>query len=115
MPSNGRNGHARFAFMKNTGAPAQGDERVVPFRRRAGRPLAARPPVGDLAKYEGGEAPDDYRHRMLVNAAAFLFVLGLIGAGVWLVGAMADLRHQENCLLAGHRDCMRIEIDKLRH
>lgn len=102
--------------MKNSGASAQGEQRVVQFRRRGAQaPLAARPPVGDLAKYERGKEPDDYRHRMLVNAAAFLFVLGLIGAGLWLVDAMADLRRQEDCLLAGHRDCMRIEIGKLPH
>ncbi len=100
--------------MKNSGAAAQGEQRVVQFRRRGARaPLGRRPPVGDLAKYEGGEAPDDYRHRMLVNAAAFVFVLGLIGAGLWLVGAMADLHHQEDCLLAGRRDCTRIETGNL--
>ena len=56
--------------------------------------------MSDLAKYERGEEPDDYRHRMLVNAAAFLFVLGLIGAGLWLVDTMADLRRNQDCLLA---------------
>jgi len=101
--------------MKNSGTSAQGEQRVVPFRRRGGRPLAGQPPVDDLARYERGHVPDDYRHRMLVNAAAFLFVLGLIGAGLWLVGAMADLRRSEDCLMAGHRDCTRIEIDKVRH
>ena len=84
-------------------------------RHRARPGKRGRPPVGDLAKYERGEQPDDYRHRMLVNAAAFLFVLGLIGAGLWLVDAMADLRRSEDCLLAGHRDCTRIEIGKERH
>jgi hypothetical protein len=102
--------------MKNRGASVQGEQRVVQFRRRGGQaPAATRPPVDDLARYERGGEADDYRHRMLVNAAAFLFVLGLIGAGLWLVDAMADLRRQEDCLLAGHRDCTRIDIDKLRH
>ena len=102
--------------MKNSGASSQGERRVLQFRRRGAQaPPAARPPVGDLARYERGNEPDDYRHRMLVNAAALLFVLGLIGAGLWLVDAMADLRRSEDCLLAGHRDCTRIEIDKLRH
>jgi len=102
--------------MKNSRASAQDDERVVPFRRGTGRPpLAARPPVGDLARYERGHEPDDYRHRMLVNAAALIFVLGLVGAGLWLVDAMADLRRSEDCLMAGHRDCMRIDIGKERH
>ena len=100
--------------MENSGASSQGEQRVVQFRRRGVRmPFMARPPVGDLAKYERGEEPDDYRHRMLVNAAAFLFVLGLIGAGLWLADAMADLRRNQECLLAGHRDCTRIDIGNL--
>jgi hypothetical protein len=102
--------------MKNQGASSQGEQRVLQFRRRGVRmPLAAPPPVSDLAKYERGEEPDDYRHRMLVNAAAFLFVLGLIGAGLWLADAMAELRRSQECLLAGHRDCTRIEIGKGRY
>jgi len=104
--------------MKTNGASSGGEQRVVEFRRRAGgtrAPRGARPPVGDLAKYERSSEPDDYRHRMLVNAAAFLFVLGLIGAGLWLAETMAELRRNQDCLLAGHRDCTRIEVTKDRH
>jgi hypothetical protein len=46
-------------------------------------------PVPDLSKYECPESEDDYRHRMVVNAAALVFVSLLSIAGLWLVNAMA--------------------------
>lgn len=88
----------------------------MPFRRRGARTARSTPPpVQDLAKYERGREADDYRHRMLVNLAAFLFVCGLIGAGLWLADAVAQLRHNQDCLMAGHRDCTRIEATKERY
>ena len=47
-----------------------------------GKPQPADPP--DLGKYEGGEAEDNYRHRMLVNVAALAFTFLLASAGAWL-------------------------------
>jgi hypothetical protein len=40
-------------------------------------------------KYERPESIDDYRHRMVVNAIALVFVTLLIFAGLWLVNMMA--------------------------
>jgi hypothetical protein len=45
--------------------------------------------VPDLSKYERLESVDDYRHRMVVNAIALVFVTLLIFAGLWLVDTMA--------------------------
>jgi hypothetical protein len=46
-------------------------------------------PVPDLSKYERPESEDDYRHRMLINAIALVFVSLLSLAGFWLVNAIA--------------------------
>ncbi len=103
--------------MRDQRATSDGEQRVVTLRPRAagiGRRFSARSPVADLAKFEGGAEPDDYRHRMLVNAAAFVFVLGLIGAGLWLAQSMAELRRTQDCVLAGHRDCAPIAAEKAR-
>jgi len=87
------------------------EQRVLRFRRRpADAPLEG-PPVADLAKYERGEDADDYRHRMVVNAAAFLFVLGLIGAGLWLADTMAQMRRNQDCVLSGRRGCTPVEFE----
>jgi hypothetical protein len=97
--------------------PSDDEKRVVSIHRGRGR---AHPPpkdpmqTDDLAKYAHGEGADDYRHRMLVNAAAFLFVMALIGAGLWLADTMAQMRRNQDCFLSGRRNCDPIEVTKDR-
>ncbi|WP_292616654.1 MULTISPECIES: hypothetical protein [unclassified Nitrobacter] len=38
------------------------------------------------------EQPDDFRHRMLANAAAVAFTIALTAVGLWLAMSIADLR-----------------------
>jgi hypothetical protein len=45
-------------------------------------------PVPDLAKYECPESDDEYRHRMILNAVAFVFTSLLVLAGVWIATHM---------------------------
>jgi hypothetical protein len=45
-------------------------------------------PVPGLAKYECPESEEEYRHRMMTNAIAFVFTSLLILAGVWLANNM---------------------------
>src|SRR5258708_7219049 len=78
------------------------DSRVIQFRSRTGAshrsqrskaPVAYSgpdySPVADLSKYESPESESDYRHRMIVNAIALVFVSLLSVAGFWLVNAIA--------------------------
>ena len=96
---------------------AENERRVVNFRRGL---AGARPPVeptgpaDDLAKYQRSEGADDYRHRMMVNVAAFLFVIALIGAGLWLADTMARMRKDQDCVLSGRRGCTPVEVSKER-
>ena len=95
------------------GSPSSFESRVVPLRRGpAGTraPVAAPPPVADLAKYEASASTDDYRHRMIVNVAAFLFLAALIGGGIWLVDTMAKMQKDQNCVLSGRRGCTPVEL-----
>jgi hypothetical protein len=100
--------------MTETGSSSSDREgRVLPFRRApaaARRPLPL--PADDLAKYARGGEPDDYRHRMMVNAAAFLFVILLIGVGLWLADTMAQLRRNQDCVLSGRRNCVPVEVNR---
>jgi hypothetical protein len=89
--------------------------RVVSFRggkARTRSPPTA--PVEDLAKYERTAGSDDYRHRMIVNVAALIFVIALIGAGLWLADTMAELRKNQDCMLSGRRGCVPLEVTKDR-
>jgi hypothetical protein len=90
--------------------------RVLNFRRTqvaARRPAPT--PVPDLAKYERGpfelnDSADDYRHRMIVNAAAFAFVVALICAGYWLADTMARMRKDQDCVLSGRSGCTPVTV-----
>jgi hypothetical protein len=94
--------------------------RVLYFRRRgagaahAVAPQPGPPPIEDLARYERGGDDDDYRHRMLINAAALVFVAVLIVAGLWLAETMAELRKKQDCVLSGRRNCSPIEVHRER-
>jgi hypothetical protein len=93
------------------------EHRVLQFR-----PRAVAPPPGrrgslddiphepnDLSRYERTrEEPDDFRHRMLANIAAFAFTVALTAIGIWLAMSIADLRKTQDCVLMGRRDCVRI-------
>lgn len=93
------------------------EHRVLKFRPRT----YARPPSAhargmlapDLSRYErGGESRDDYRHRMIMNAAAIAFTAALTGIGIWLAITLADLRSKQDCVLMGRRDCAQIAAQK---
>jgi hypothetical protein len=63
----------------------------------------------DLSRYEQDRSePDDFRHRMLANIAAFAFTVALTAIGIWLAMNIADLRKTQDCVLMGRRDCARI-------
>jgi hypothetical protein len=65
--------------------------------------------ASDLSGYERDRGePDDFRHRMLANVAAFAFTVALTAVGIWLAMSIADLRKTQDCVLMGRRDCARI-------
>lgn len=103
--------------MMSDGSPSPLESRVVPLRRGpagAHAPAAAPPPIADLSRFEGGAENDDYRHRMIVNAAAFLFLAALVAAGLWLVTTMAAMQRDQDCVLSGRRGCTPVEVGQSR-
>ncbi|MGA8945989.1 MAG: hypothetical protein WA725_09895 [Pseudolabrys sp.] len=96
-------------------SPSENEGRVVSFRRDKARARSPDPsPVESLAKYEHSEDQDDYCHRMIVNTAVFVFVVGLIGAALWLADTMATMRKNQDCVLSGRRGCTPVEVSKDR-
>lgn len=102
----------------NETSSSKPEARVIPIRR--GQPVpqpAPTEPVRDLTKYEHGrddDGHDDYRHRMIVNVAAFIFVAALIGAGFWIADTMARMRKNQDCVLSGRRGCTPVEVTRDR-
>jgi hypothetical protein len=89
-----------------------------PGRRTGlGGPVAqddARHEPNDLSRYElAREEPDDFRHRMLANIAAFAFTVALTAVGIWLAMSIADMRRTQDCVLMGRRDCARISTPQI--
>jgi len=94
--------------------------RVIPWRPRHPRagndnrpsPTEVTPaPIGDLGRFERkGEDHDDYRHRMAVNALAFVVCIFLVLAGVWLASKLAQMRKDQDCVLSGRRGCTPVDV-----
>jgi hypothetical protein len=95
-------------------SPQGPEHQVLPFRPRQpvisrSRPSRAQQSPPTLAKYEGSDAEDNYRHRMLVNVAGFAVTIALAIAGAWLAVHIADLRKNQDCALSGRRNCTPID------
>lgn len=93
---------------KATAQPYKQDARVLKFKPRGALyapPRTEFSPVEDLRKYETDAEPDDFRHRMIMNLAGFAATVVLIVIGIWLAESMAQLRKDQDCVLAGRRDC----------
>jgi hypothetical protein len=68
-------------------------------------------PVEDISEYEQkGLDADDYRHRMLVNGLGLAISVVLIASGIWIANSMASFRKDQDCVLAGRRNCAQISI-----
>jgi hypothetical protein len=99
-------------------APLEEEHRVLQFRprtvasasgQREFQPARKLEVANDLSRYERNrEEPDDFRHRMLANVAAFAFTLALLAIGIWLAVSIAHLRRTQDCVLMGRRDCVQI-------
>lgn len=90
---------------------------LFPPRTSLGRQKGRRKPGGairetveGLQKYEGDGEPDDYPRRMIINLIAFVFIVMLTLAGVWLAEQLALLRQNQNCAFSGRKNCPEIDV-----
>jgi hypothetical protein len=54
--------------------------------------------------------PEDDDNRKIENAVLLGFFVVLVGAGIWLLTAMADVRKVQDCAAQGRRNCAAIEL-----
>jgi hypothetical protein len=94
----------RVLRFRPRGAPPRGGWRWPPSDPERDSP------VDDLAKYEGAETNDDYRHRMTMNLLTLLVTVILIAGGVWLSTKLLENRKLQDCFLQGRRNCAPIAV-----
>ena len=92
---------------------SESEGRILPFRPRGS--LFARnvppPPVPDLEKFERApDEPDDFRHRMAMNALGLMATVVLIVTGIWIADVMAHMRKDQDCVLIGRSGCTRVDV-----
>jgi hypothetical protein len=103
--------------------PTDHGDRVVTLRPRArARRMPAIDPARDPAWLrerrpdqagspdEEAHGDDDDRYRMLTNIIGAALVVILIGTGIWLAHAIADMRKMQDCVLSGRRNCAPVEL-----
>jgi hypothetical protein len=58
----------------------------------------------------GPEPPEEEGSRNVENAVLLGFFAVLVGAGIWLLSTMADVRKTQDCAAQGRRNCETIEV-----
>jgi hypothetical protein len=100
------------AVTRPTSSEPEG--RILPFRPRGSifaRNVSRPPPVPDLEKYERvPDEPDDFRHRMIMNALGLVITVALIVTGIWIADVMAHMRKDQDCVLIGRSGCTHVDV-----
>jgi len=58
---------------------------------------------------QGAESQSD-KDRRTGNIVLLLFLVILIGGGIWLINAMIEQRTIDNCLAQGRHNCAPVEV-----
>ena len=58
----------------------------------------------------GPQPPEEGSNRNVENAVLLGVFAVLVGAGVWLLSTMADVRKVQDCAAQGRRNCATIEV-----
>ena len=110
QPMTSNEEHRVLKFRPRTLAhpPGQRGEPDRPVQREDGSPRPENLPRLERDR----DQPDEFRHRMLANLAAFAFTVALTAIGIWLAMSIADLRKTQDCVLMGRRDCAQISTPR---
>jgi hypothetical protein len=114
MPSGDEHRVLKFRPRTMAKPPRPGDAVGAPLQEPARPDTVDLSRADDLSRYERDrQPPDDFRHRMLANAAALAFTVALTAIGIWLAVSIADLRKTQDCVLMGRRDCAHISTPRI--
>jgi hypothetical protein len=74
------------------------------FSSDGGRDMSEQQDEGRKSRQE------EERERLVTNVVLFVIFLGLVGAGIWIADGMLDARRADECISAGRRNCLPIEV-----
>ncbi len=84
---------------------------VSSARARCLRETCRAAAVPDLEKFERApDEPDDFRHRMTMNALGLAVTVVLVVTGIWIADVMAHMRKDQDCVLIGRSGCTRVDV-----
>jgi hypothetical protein len=72
--------------------------------------LRSRDPMTMDGEKAGPEPPEEEGNRNVENAVLLGFLAVLVGAAVWLLFTMAEVRKVQDCAAQGRRNCATIEV-----
>jgi hypothetical protein len=58
----------------------------------------------------GNDDDPDEEDRTMVNIVLAVGFIVLVGSGIWLVDAMLDARRADECISAGRRNCIPLDV-----
>jgi hypothetical protein len=88
-------------------APKTGTIRPGAFGNLARGAAEPESSVRDLSRFSSDKTePDDFTHRMKMNALVAVVLVVLTGCGMWIIDTMASVRKNQDCVLSGRRNCM---------
>lgn len=93
--------------------PSKPEGQILPFRQRGSLlpHVQSPPPVPDLEKFERTpDEPDDFRHRMAMNALGLAVTVVLVVTGIWIADVMAQMRKDQDCVLTGRSGCTHVDV-----
>ena len=56
------------------------------------------------------DEPDDFRHRMTMNALGLAVTVALVVTGIWIADVMAHMRKDQDCVLTGRPGCTHVDV-----
>ena len=65
--------------------------------------------MNELEPPNGDRYVETARERRIANAVLLLFLVLIVGGGIWLANAMFEQRMLDDCVAQGRRNCMPID------
>jgi hypothetical protein len=51
------------------------------------------------------DEPETEGQRTAINIGVVVFLVVLVGGGIWLANAIVDMRKTQDCVMSGRRNC----------